>query len=769
MANEPDLTFDKLVSIRERLQRFCALHYSSLAAFHDGISFKFDLDDASLGAEARHLSSSATCIESLLECPEVLRPKAAMNLLELASNFGVSALKRPQADWASEKSAHIYCRCRTLPLIVRHLPKYDDVIREHIEKILAQLMSDPNRLAIGEASPDEKNPKNWYPPNAFHTYWTLYLLHSVEKKLKAEFDELRKKFKSTRFDIDRLRAEMLMWARQTAGYQVALHSCRSPTLDSDQLAWSVAILAKFGRDIQANLLRQDFLRFALSCLFDHQNPSGIWRRGTALFHYPISGNAYCYVFETFAVLLKSALTPHPEGAFLREVLYPYAARLLKLGNYAVLTQLPLQGADGVGWISGHRVFQKKPESWATASVFSFCECLRRLIGIWTREEAFSELRVSPLQEDEDSALEKLWERGETWARPGTTAAIELMTLFVNPVYSYPATNGLEPDDELLADNQARGAILFGPPGTSKTTLCQAVADAIGWQYVEIHASDFVAAGLPQVQAKADTIFKQLMQLDHTVILFDEIDELVRAREMEPDAFGRFLTTSMLPKLAQLWTRKKVIYFVATNHIQFFDPAVTRAHRFDALIQVAPPSFDTKVNRIKDLLKDSSITIADVTLTQGEMEKTSTAASKIEEEKDSTKLKELPPELVLAKFLLLRFDQLPELAAAIRKHSAGKTNLTLSPALMKEALCEIADPFLNVCKPYRDFVDSKKYEQHDFSMLNLWELTGTIPDRIKPKVTVRGGRNWYNSDSAFGDLGDLGGKYTVVHPGAIEFQ
>ena len=89
--------------------------------------------------------------------------------------------------------------------------------------------------------------------------------------------------------------------------------------------------------------------------------------------------------------------------------------------------------------------------------------------------------------------------------------------------------------------------------------------------------------------------------------------------------------------------------------------------------------------------------------------------------------------------------------------------------MEEALREVADPFLNLCKPYRDFVGSAKYEQHDFSKLNLWELRGTIPDRIKPKVTVREGRTWYNSESAFGDLGDIGGKYTLVHPGAIEYQ
>jgi len=134
MAHETALTFDELVTIREQLQRFCALHYTSLAAFREGISFRFDFDDIIADAEAHHLSSSATCIESLLECPEVFRPKGAMDVFTLARDFGTSALKRPQEEWRSENAADIYCRCRTLPLIVRHLPKYNDVIGEHLEK-----------------------------------------------------------------------------------------------------------------------------------------------------------------------------------------------------------------------------------------------------------------------------------------------------------------------------------------------------------------------------------------------------------------------------------------------------------------------------------------------------------------------------------------------------------------------------------------------------------------------------------------------------------
>jgi len=386
-----------------------------------------------------------------------------------------------------------------------------------------------------------------------------------------------------------------------------------------------------------------------------------------------------------------------------------------------------------------------------------------LLGIWTREEAAANLRVISGRRPEEDPTEKLSKRGDTWEIPGKKAADQLMTLFVNPAQYFGSGNRLEPDSQPVDQDQARGAILFGPPGTSKTTLAGCVADAIGWDYVEIHASHFVADGLPNVQRTANAIFEKLLQLDRTVILFDEIDELVRAREAGADAFGRFLTTSMLPKLAELWKLRKVIYFVATNHIGLFDPAVTRAQRFDALVRVSPPSFEAKLEELVRLLK---LCFDPVTL--GEISSSDVAvALKFAVEAANTKPEHpLPDQCILAKLLLLRFDQLQELASIIRKQIKGK-NLTVDRKLLEDALVKFSDPSLLKCAPFKEYLDSERYQQHDFSKVRIWKVQGDITAPCKVKLSKSGESYWYVSKAPFGDLSDFPSRHAVVAPGVVE--
>src|SRR5439155_6057855 len=96
-------------------------------------------------------------------------------------------------------------------------------------------LKDSGRLAVGEASGDKR--QDWYPPNAYHTYWTLVILEAFRSKFKDSYDKLDFGMKGA--SLRRMRAEMLLWAHEAAAFQVALHSADSPALDSDQLAWAI--------------------------------------------------------------------------------------------------------------------------------------------------------------------------------------------------------------------------------------------------------------------------------------------------------------------------------------------------------------------------------------------------------------------------------------------------------------------------------------------------------------------------------------------------
>jgi hypothetical protein len=419
-----------------------------------------------------------------------------------------------------------------------------------------------------------------------------------------------------------------------------------------------------------------------------------------------------------------------------------------LWRYANSTQIRLDSGNKViGWCSSHRTNVTSPESWATASVFSYAQSLRRLTGIWSREEALSNLNTIQSRRNPNEAAREIANRGKTWGINRTPVSERLWTMFINPIRMQESANTLEPDSQPISENQARSAILFGPPGTSKTTLIRSLADVVCWKYVEIHASHFVKQGLGQVQKTADEIFKQLSELDHAVVLFDEIDELVRERDIEKDAFGRFLTTSMLPKLAELWDARKILYFVATNHINYFDSAIIRSHRFDALVLVSPPSFETKIDRLTKLLSQvHGFPKVHFQIREQEIQKeldrlrdslNSPTKDKMEEALATHwKELELHSNYTLAKFVLLRYDEIDELAYRIAKILWERSTIprNVPNDVLREALTKVADSQWRKNKSYSDFLRDIQSERKDYQMLNVWELTGTM---TKPPSELTG--------------------------------
>jgi hypothetical protein len=151
----------------------------------------------------------------------------------------------------------------------------------------------------------------------------------------------------------------------------------------------------------------------------------------------------------------------------------------------------------------------------------------------------------------------------------------------------------------LADPKAKGgsAMLYGPPGTSKTTLAEATAKKLRWWLIQLSPSDFLIEGPNAVEYRAKRIFDYLTQMNNVVVLFDEIDHLVLDRSSEmyrsQENVFQFMTPSMLPKLKALRDNPGIRFLIATNYGERVDPAISRKGRIDNPFLVRPPNYPAR--------------------------------------------------------------------------------------------------------------------------------------------------------------------------------
>jgi len=149
-------------------------------------------------------------------------------------------------------------------------------------------------------------------------------------------------------------------------------------------------------------------------------------------------------------------------------------------------------------------------------------------------------------------------------------------------------------------------LLFGPPGSAKTTVAQELSNALGFPLIYITPSDFIAGGEAEVERRTKAIFQMLQEQNDVIILFDEIDRMILDRESnlylwQSDVF-QFMTPGMLTKLKDLRDKKQTIFIVATNYAERIDKAAKRKGRIDDQFLVLPPDAQQRFNILKHLIE-----------------------------------------------------------------------------------------------------------------------------------------------------------------------
>jgi len=358
------------------------------------------------------------------------------------------------------------------------------------------------------------------------------------------------------------------------------------------------------------------LESAIVDLFSLQTPTGIWPKYFPLFHYQDAGSNFCYTFE----LLEAVLFEFGREGNRLLTEEAVISGLERAVNSCEVNRLQSaeenDGPTYSGWNSGgnlQTLRRGQPESWATAVVHMF---LWELLEVLSRRiqrrllEHYMAIRPKPdaLGISNLLDIEVLLSSKPTSVKDrlqvGTQPTSLKDTLQSNLIKTFESYRG--DAAERLRKTRVKGrlsALLFGPPGTSKTEVAKSIAAELAWPLVEIDPSHFLQSSFQNIYVQAEKIFEDVMDMCGVVVLFDEMDALVQKRDGEnvPDTEGKFLTTYMLPKLAKLHDRGQIIFLMATNFPGDFDDAIKRAGRFDLLLCMGPPMLKDKCNSIHRFL------------------------------------------------------------------------------------------------------------------------------------------------------------------------
>lgn len=607
------LDFDQLFALKQFADNIRLRQVAALDSFRDKTSESFKHYASSVDKDEISMSSTATCVSTLVDCglwkqstapdgwkgfPFMLAEPFWKGreldyiqklLVQEWSSAGLPANNAFTVAFVIEACANLLTvkpefenKEEIFQKLDHKVPggdaiKTDKMSLEELLKRAASILRD-DLLDRSAASDKRDVPAGavavlGYPPNA---YLTVLAARALDKLKEVQPD----------YAPDYDARPIGTWAMNEISAQLALIKAGSNAGDPLILAYAVICAARYRPSTQRTPTDNELIRFGLETFFSCQKENGGWPQSQPLFHYPSSGSAYCYDYELLAELMATRE--------LFDILFEFIPQIERATLALDKTKFELPNG-AYGWASNQRSQPAGPESWSTGCVYLFLHRLDRFLAEAIRQTIADELESTYTGVREAGGVgvfaEKFLDCPFSAAETTRSLKDEILRRLVKPLLE--GRHAVKAGQK-LPKNVKVSAILFGPPGTSKTEIVEQIASYIGWPTVTVDPSYFVKNGLDAIQAQANRIFRMLATAEQMVVLFDEFDEMVRNRAESNDILSRFLTTAMLPKLAKINKERRILFIVATNYIESFDIAISRPGRFDLIFQMMPPMAASKL-------------------------------------------------------------------------------------------------------------------------------------------------------------------------------
>lgn len=166
-------------------------------------------------------------------------------------------------------------------------------------------------------------------------------------------------------------------------------------------------------------------------------------------------------------------------------------------------------------------------------------------------------------------------------------------------------------DPLVRSTIPMGILFFGPPGTGKSVMAEALAGASGVSMAKL--GDFRGMYVGQSERNLSRIFSLIEALHPVIIFLDEMDQVFGKRGgltgdggVDQRIFGRFLEF-----MSDTEHRGKILWIGASNFPNNIDPAMKRAGRFDLVFPFLLPDAESRLQIIKVVLQRKVFGVSNV--------------------------------------------------------------------------------------------------------------------------------------------------------------
>jgi len=147
----------------------------------------------------------------------------------------------------------------------------------------------------------------------------------------------------------------------------------------------------------------------------------------------------------------------------------------------------------------------------------------------------------------------------------------------------------------------KGVLLYGPPGCGKTLLARALAAECGTNMILVRGQDILSKWVGESEKAIREIFRKARSSAPCIIIFDEMDSLVKFKTAEEGRQNDTILTQILTEMEESGAAKIGVVGI-TSRPDLVDNSMLRPGRLDIVLYIEAPDEKSRLEIIGILTK-----------------------------------------------------------------------------------------------------------------------------------------------------------------------